>query len=101
MHFRLQFFVTSSWSDWINEDWSTRTISLGRGDELEMYIVVAKAQDTKTRAETLKEVGEWLETKIGELMVAHGYDKILPEMFDLCFTKEEIEALKRGELPKE
>ena len=56
--------------------------------------------ECQARIEALKkELGQWIEGKIGDLMVAHGYKRQLPEMFDLCFSKEEIEALKSGTMP--
>ena len=63
-------------------------------EELDAFLV---PQDAKTRKETLKAVGEWLEKKTEHTQrgrIKEGF--IWP-----CFTWAEIEVLKRGEMPEE
>jgi hypothetical protein len=51
-----------------------------------------EAQDAKTRKLTLKEVGEWLEKR------KYGCER--DTIIKVPLLREELEALKRGEMPK-
>lgn len=79
----------------IYEQWKALEIEAGHGQSLRMatYVeLIAKAQDAKTRKETRKEVGEWLDGKM-TIITAN-----LATHYDIRL--EDVDALKNGEMPK-
>lgn len=72
---------------WMNEDWATRYIRLNSGHWEEVVSLIAKAQDTKTRQATLREVGQFLDDVMAVGAGDDGWDEIM-------------EALKQGEMPE-
>lgn len=77
----------------MNEDWSTRYISLNRGHWEEVVPVIAKAQDAHTASivetETLKKVGGWL------------YKKVSPNTQEAIVNLIELNTLLQGKWPEE
>ena len=75
-------------------------LAVNRGHWEDIAPVIAEAQARVTREEFAKEVGAWLETKIGNILEMHGRTRDVPELFELTFYAGELESFQRGELPK-